>query len=562
MATFVEKLSQAVTEHSDKQCERFRQYRALMLKSYAGSWYGLNDGQQQYQPLNLLHQMVTSLVPSLRLEPKASVTTRKLELRPFAEKTRLALQFLIQELQAANVFHMAMLDAMFGRGVVMVSLAPEQRGKLIEPMGYLDDPGRPVLRNIWEHNYIDDMSAEDEDAVTFRGHRFRIPFETAEASGLYKRDALLRLKDASDKKAGERKDIPTSTADQIIDTIELATLWLPKQNMLVTLPGDMTLAREFLREDEYYGPERGPYEVLTFGRVPGSMMPIPPVSVVWDLVKLINGLVGKIRDGAQSYKRGVMVKPGAAGEAQAVQALDTGGIVYGDPTNIKEFQAGGVDERLYQAVAFLNDYFNRGAKNPDLMGGARAGSNTATQDKLLFDSASVGLSELRARYQRFQSVNLRKLAWHLWHDTEQTGLSIDLAQSAGGVELPVQWTPDEREGDFEDYAFEVESYSAAGQSPDEQYARFKDFVTSLALPLFPMAAQQGNAPQVSEILAAGGAMIDVPDVEQWLAPAPPQQMAQPDVTVQGSEQTVNLGRRGGMVGGVRNPEMQEAGVGG
>ena len=555
--SFARKLSESVTRNSDTRLKLFRANRKVLIESFARTALTpLVAEAKTYEPLNLLGMLKVILFAAIYMDPKPQVTTKTLLLRPFAERLRLAIEFLLEEGDAPRAYRAALTDAIFGWGIVMTTLGPsESTGGLIEPTGYLDDPGRPRVKHIHEKNFIQDMSVDEEDAVAYRGHRFVVPFEWAMDVGLYGKGELERLHKIQVARNEKRGAIGPDDESEVyergeafVEQIELATLWLPKHDVMVTLPGNMDDCRnKFLREDEAYGHERGPYTILSFDEVPGSIKPISPTEIVYTLSKLINGLTATVRDQAQQAKTFTVVRPGDTKLAGAVERVQNGGTIYGDPTNVKEVTIGGSDPRLKEDVAWYYDWFNRLSGNPNLLGGTDAASNTLGQDQMLYQSAGISLGPKRSRYQAFIKGSLEKLAWYLWNDKgELGGMRMSLIQDLGaGVELPIEWTPDEREGDWQDYNFDISSYTAAGQSPEERYARRKELVQNVVIPLIPLAQQQGLQFNVAKCVEELGRNLEIEEIGEWFTEAAPAPMEQAQVQQgdqEGDTTNISMGR--------------------
>src|SRR5208337_3159153 len=130
------------------------------------------------------------------------------------------------------------------------------------------------------------------------------------------------------------------SADQYRDRLWLRDVWLPKEQLLLTVGCN---TNTLLKVVEWEGPECGPYYKLGYSDVPGNLLPLPPVALWRDLHELSNKLFRKLGNQAEGQKT---VLGFTGGDEESVsnfqKASDGDGIRYtGAPP--QRLTAGGVD---------------------------------------------------------------------------------------------------------------------------------------------------------------------------------------------------------------------------
>jgi len=532
ITTSAQKLGDAVRVANEK-LKGYRANRVRFLREYAGPYYthpGAAAGASAAgpQPINLLFSTVSIIVPNLSSgKPRAQVRASQLGAREFAETFALALNVLFDEIDLAKTLRRAVIDALFGVGIVKTGLcAGRALEDLAEPAGYLHDLGQPFADAVDLDDYVIDASARDREHAAFEGNRYRLPLDYVLESGLFRKDVAERLTPTHAETDGDRAaDLSAGAvlgdqADDLLRYVELYDLWLPHENVVVTLPAGDAGPWQYLREAEWSGPERGPYEMLGFSPVPNNVLPVAPVSVVYDLHVMINKLARKLGRQADRMKTVLAYDGAAVDDAQRiVDANDGEAVKVANVDRIREITFGGADERGYEHLAFLRQYFSEVAGNTDLIGGLRPQSETLGQDEMLWSNASLRIDDMRQHVHAFTRRVVEKLAWYLWTDPL---IEMPLIKRRpGGEEVAVTFCTEAREGDFLDYHFDIEPYSLRPDSPSAQYRRLMEWLRHVVLPTASLGGEGGATLDVPRLIEMTARKLDIHAADELYGPAGP-----------------------------------------
>jgi hypothetical protein len=311
----------------------------------------------------------------------------------------------------------------------------------------------------------------------------------------------------------------TMQNDEYDQQIELIELYIPRTQSVVWLPGSLTACDSPLREAEWYGSESGPYDMLGFSWVSDNMLPLPIVAVIFDLYLLENTLATQAARQAQNQKDVAVIDATSPKPGEDIRKAQDQDFVYAPGIKANVLSFGGVNEKHYAAIGYFHDFLTRISGNTELIGGAKAQSNTLGQDQILMGNATVRLEDMRGAVHDMAASIMEKLAWYVWHDD---AMSLNMSQKhAGGIELPVSWAPNDRVGAFNEYDFGVSMHSRQNETPEVKYNKIKDMISSVILPLAPFAAQNGSFPNVDTLVNTAGEALDLPEIDDmWVEGAP------------------------------------------
>jgi hypothetical protein len=351
------------------------------------------------------------------------------------------------------------------------------------------------------------MSARHWDEIQFCGNQYRLPYELVMDSGFYNgpgRDRLTpsaqtNIDDLGDERAEAiSQGIGSSDIEEYRDHVNLWDIWLPMENLLVTLPADGDGPP--LRVVEWDGPERGPYQILRYEDVSGNIMPLPPVSLWMDMHELVNQIFCKIGRQAKRQKDILGVRTGGSADGnRVINAGDGEAVNMDDPNNAREYKFGGIDQRNLAFMLSMKDLFSYLAGNLDSLGGLSPMSGTVGQDQLLAQNASKRVSDMQDRVIDFTSKVVRDLAFYLWNDPL---IELPLVRRIKGIDMdiPVTFTPEQREGQFLDYNIDIEPYSMQHESPGMKLQTLVQVYTQFIAPNLQLMQQQGIAVNYEALL--------------------------------------------------------------
>ncbi len=509
---------------SVEQSEQFMEIHKFdfrrFVRKYAGSNYGSQLGCDQPDPLNLLFSLVSTLVPALNVDPKAAVRTIKGD-RPFAETFRLAIDDETEKITLSTTVKSVIVDSLFGLGVIKTGL---KAAPGFADEGNLEiDQGTIFSERVSFLNYIVDMASSTRRGAQYEGDRYEITEEYAISTGMFDEQTIGLLLAATNTQypvqtSSTGGESNRNTDDEFIRRLQLVDLYLPTEGLVVTIPGDVRFAElGFLNEFKWDGDPSGPYDTLGFSPVPDKILPTPVIGAIYDMYVLTNKLARKIGRQADNQKDIAVYQKGREGDGDVVRDSNDGDMIGVDDTDgIKVLSFGGAKEDGYKAVAWYQDFFNKIAGNPDLIGGLAADANTLGQDQLSLQNANGRIDDWRQTALNMCASVLRKLGGYVWTDRD-TQRSLEL--KLGEFKFPREFGRT-RKGQFEDYRIGIDAHHRPPMSPDQKVVRTERFLNILLTPQMLEAAKaQGLAFDVRVVADILGANLGIDnDTDEMFVP--------------------------------------------
>lgn len=500
-----------------KRLHNFRTSRLMFIRNYVGQYYDAEQGEIGNEALNMIFNAVRILVPNIVMNhPKHRVQSKFLAGQEYAELLELALEQHSKQTNISDVYRRVIVDAIFTLGIMKTGLAESDSVVALGAEYGQYDVGEVYTEAVDFDNFVVDPASREHmfaDA-SFIGDKICMPREVLLDSGLYRNDLVERLPKASERatrdiQASEisKRNIQTDEDHDLLDEVEVYEVWVPGANALVTVPASKDVSfDEYLRVEDYYGPDDGPYTLLSLTPpVPANPLPVPMVGVWNDLHVLGNRMAKKIIDQAQRQKDIVFYRRAQADDAEeAKEAGDGDAIASDDPDGIQVKSFGGQRRENEAHMAHLQSWFNQMAANPEAVGGQRLDADSATEARILAENANIGLQDATDLVYRAAAKEGRKRAWYFHTDpfiqvplirrqevqqppiTAPNGVPIP-----GGTqvqEVQVFLTPEVRRGDWLDYNFEVEPESMQRKDSQTRFAEAMDFATKI-LPSAMQTAQ-------------------------------------------------------------------------
>jgi len=502
-------------EDADRDLMPFRRYSFQSIQQYAGKHYGANQDSAMGQvPLNLVQLAVEiyvqSIVPTV---PRFLARSRGFSLDRPSMLLEMAMNHLAKEIDLERVYQRAVMNAMFGMGIVKTGTAPLDRGTLI-------DANQPYAESVSLSDWVHDTRARTFEEASFCGNVFRLPYDVFKECGLYKNTDKIQPRDVLVDKEGseysykELSEYRSSTEDYR-QMVELIEVYLPWDNIVVTVPANGEAVN--LRDIEWEGGERGPYELLRFQEIPDNIMPVPPTSAWMDIHELTNNILTKTANQSRRQKSVLTYGINGKEDAQRVQKANDGDAIgVADVGQLREIAFGG-PEQSNQALMFtLRDMYSWQAGNLDALGGLSAQSATLGQDQLLGASASKRLEKMRQEFYSFAEHVGESIAKELWYDPS---IEIPMVKRypESGIEIPVQFDESEKEGDFFDYNIEIDPYSLHHQSPTERLQSLGQILQQFVMPMAPFMQQQGATINTKALFDLVGRYANMEELNKIIA---------------------------------------------
>ncbi|MBE7558239.1 hypothetical protein HS125_04565 [bacterium] len=541
-------------DYSRRKLEPFRQRRMAALRQFVGSHYS-DDGSSVPEPVNLLELATGVYVRQLVAKnPRVLIQTSYRGLKPRARLFELAANHMIEEIRLDETLRRVLMEAIFSVGIVKVG---ENISGAVEIGGYLHDVGQPYCDVVALDDFVVDLNARTWEEVAFIGNRYRMPLEDARSCGLFDPDVVKQLSatprsaynEFGDERAESLSVGTDSDPEEYCDYVELLDLWLPRENLFMTLAWDQENLRP-LRVGPWQGPEWGPYLILSFCDVPGNLMPLPPVAVWMELHNVANAIYRKLVRQAERQKDITAAAPGSENDARPSSGAGRRRRRGPHQDRIKPVSYGGADVGTLQFGMHLRDLFVYHAGNLDLLGGLSPQSETLGQDQLLAENASLRLADMTDRVYRFVRQVMRSLCWYLWYDP-LIEIPFTFRVAGLGIEVPMAFDATAREGDFLDYNIDIEPYSMQHESPGRRLSKVMEVVNGVIAPFAPFMAEQGIAPDFEGILRIIARYANMPELEELVQiqaprqPEPgmirPQPVVKPAVTTRRYERVSRAG---------------------
>ena len=505
---------QAAVHRGFDRLKNFRRARLMFLRNYCGQYYDQEQGRIGTEALNLIFNALRILVPNIVMNfPSHNVTSRFVMFQNYAELLSLALEYHDKTIDIRTTYRRAIVDACFTLGIIKTGLAESDSVYVFDKGEHQIDTGEIYSEPVDFDDFVVDPASRVhlfKDAQ-WMGDRITLPRATLLDSGLYRNNLIEKLPAASahtrqEGKASElsMRQIKSRENFEMQDEVEIVELWVPAANVTVTVPGQKgSIFDQYLRVDDFYGPDTGPYTLLALTPpVSGNPLPVPMVGIWNDLHVLANRMAKKITDQADRQKDIMTYKRAVADDAQEIMdAKDGEAVATDDPDGVKVHSLGGQKQSNEIYLAQVNQWFNMMAANPQGVGGQRFDADSATEARILQTNASIGLEDMKDLVYQLSEGEARNRAWYMHTDPfinvplirrvevpaqfVSTSMGPQMVAPARLEEQQVFLTPEARRGDWLDFMFKVSPESMGRQ---DQRSRFQAAMT-FAVKILPAAVQ-------------------------------------------------------------------------
>lgn len=538
-------------ETSYRKLDPFRKLANGLIKQYAGPGYGESSQEDGHKFINLMNQTVDAYMMLLAANtPRVLVSTHNRAYAGFAGHFKVAVNNLLKEINFGQTHYDFVLDAFFCIGVIKVHMADS--GQVLAENDVQMDPGMPYASNVSIDDLVYDTSARKLSEVGFIGDMYRIPFESLKDE-MYDKKVVSGLsptsKYAVDGERIEQISVGTETdTDEFRPMIDLADIYVPSDGMVYTFP---VLNRQLLQlgttpvaKFEWMGTEKGPYKVLGFNSVPKNIMPVSPATHLADLDILINNLMSKQAQQAQRQKELMLFTAAGATDATRIAMAGDGESIRVDDAKDFNVMSFGGPNQSNQGLLFNSvEMFDRMAGNLPAMMGLGASADTVGQEKLIHASASRKEGQMQRRVVEAITDVIYELAYLLWQD--------EFKEIPGEIELEgmpqykatSNWTPDDREGEFKDYAFEIDVHSMSYQSPADRVKAINTLIGQIYAPMMQMLQQQGGTIDFAKLTAIYAELLNLPRLNEVITFTSPIDEAQPTMGGGGPSKPATTERR-------------------
>jgi len=518
---------QTIVKNGFDRMKRYRLARAMFIKEFVGQYYSKQAGLSGDEPINLIFHTIRSWVPNLVMQnPTNEITTVYTPQKFYGELLALALNQGQRDRGLKQVLRAWIISALFGWGIVKTGIAAS--GEMLQFGDSNIDPGQIYTKLVDLDDFVLDPLCVDINESSFIGSRARIPRQILLDTDGYDHDLVMQLPKSkfNQRQVEDISKAGTDTQSMVSmqDLVDVIELFVPKANALVTIPDPLQIKFEnYLRLVDYYGPEEGPYTLLSFTPpVPNNPFPVSPVSLWYDIHKMANRVFKKIMEQSDRQKDVLLYNPAQVDEAQDIlDAKDGDAIASTNPKEVVVQSYGGQNRNNEIMLQELQIWYNYISGNPDQMGGniptLARGKETATRSQILQANANITIEDARdILYDKTSEIS-KKEAWYLHTDP-----LIDLPLTkriAGGQQIQLRLTPEQRQGDFLKFTFNICTKSMSRLDPAIKSRRIIEFATNLIPALMNsamIATQMGVQFNIQKAITELAKELEITgDVQDW-----------------------------------------------
>jgi hypothetical protein len=223
------------------------------------------------------------------------------------------------------------------------------------------------------------------------------------------------------------------------------------------------------------------------------------IDSVMDLHLLCKALWLKLAEQAKNQKTVLGAMPGAHHDARNVaRGRDQQVVSMANPQATKTFPFAGADVGNVSFLSVAENEYNKGAGNPNMLGGQGQAADTATQEVLIERNANVVIDDMETVFLRFVTGILKDVAWYTWN---APSLRFEYEKRIRGTSYKVHAAFDSTnlEGDLEDFGILVRHFSMAPDPASRELNAIERYLNLVYGPLREQFHTQGGEIDVAEI---------------------------------------------------------------
>ena len=530
----LDRVSRLVTafDHSRRKLQTFRERRLGMIRQFVGGAWS-DGGAPDRVPVNFLEMALNIYRRQVAARaPRVMVRSKDGDNISFADDLEIALNIAIEDMKFDETMRRWVLEAMFGMGVLKVGLAPSDQREI---MGFTHDPGQPFADVVDFEDFVFDITAKRWDQVQFCGNRYALPLEAVQDLKMFPKKDLSKYERRTTNEQGDQKisnmvdDGGSYGEESYMDLVELWDIWLPYEGVVATFQTDPNGGledKEPLRVVDWDGPEGGPYHLLSFGDVPGQIMPLPPAALMIDLHELGNRVFRKLARQADRQKTITLVASANQDDGRRITNANDGDAVAVDrPEATKDVRYGGVDQAglaFFQQLRQLTSYFGG---NLETLGGLNNATNTASQEQLVKSQATMRIADMQERATAASTDVIKAIAFYMWNDPIRA-YRIPKKIPNSDMTIMAEMKPEKRNGEFPDYAIEIVPFSMQSRTPSERLQSAMQVMQTYIVPMSALLQQRGLVPNIEAFLKMSAELSGTPEIMDLVMKVPAQELMQ------------------------------------
>lgn len=513
-----------VVKNGFQRLRRYRRARAMFIKQFVGQYYASSKGITGDEPINLIFHAIRTLVPNLVMKnPVTDVTTDDVRQDDYAFLLGLALDSIDKKIKLKTILRGGIVAALFAMGIFKTGIAAS--GQVLTWGDFQVDPGQVYSDLVDLDDFVIDPSCRAFDKAAFLGDRNRVPRQLLLDDNNCDHDLVMRLPRSTHPDAKNKIEKLTQSnlsnieIFELQDFVDVVELFVPEANTNLLIPDpEVIIFDDYIKAVDFYGPSEGPYTTLSLTPpVPGNPYPVAPVGIWHDLHVMANRSMVKSMEQADRQKDIGIYDPAGADEAEDIRTSRDGDMVAGQPDSVKVVSFGGQNRDNASMLSQMQIWFNYMSGNPDQMAGLKSDARTATQAQMLQANANVTIEDMRDMIYDVAAELNKKMAWYLHTDP-----LIDLPltkRRPGGERTQLRLTPEQRSGDFLNFAFDIKARSMSRLDPAIKSKRIIEFATNVIPSLMTslqIATQAGVPFNAMRVLTDLAKELDITDTaKDW-----------------------------------------------
>jgi hypothetical protein len=231
---------------------------------------------------------------------------------------------------------------------------------------------------------------------------------------------------------------------------------------------------------------------------------------------LANTIFRKLGRQAERQKTNPVYRAGAEAEAERRKEANDGEWVRSDdPGATNVVSSGGIDQTNLAFLLQVKDmYFTLGG-NLDALGGLSPQAETLGQDQLLLGSATNRLVDMQDRTTEGVTNVIRALMWYEWTDPLRSR-KLKFRVPGTSIDMELNWTPEQREGDMIQYEMVVQPYSMVSSSPGSKLQAISQVFDRFIAPYQPQMQEQGVGVNFENLMRTISKYGNLPELEDML----------------------------------------------
>jgi hypothetical protein len=447
------------------------------------------------------------------------------ELKPSAFELEVATDYMLKEINFGDSLSECIRSAIFSMGVMKVGITSKY---LAQGTKFTHTSGQPYADPVLFEDFLFDMTARREEEWAWCGNRYTMPYELVMENPNFSKKVRDQLRPKSElgdsnnfggREKNQSHNLSKSDSPDRVEydeQVELYDLWIPRENLFVTIPVQDINA--VLEAREWEGPERGPFHTVGFSRVPGNIVPIGPAAQIHDLQDIITRLFNQVVDQGLRQKTITMADgPSVAnGDAANVMEAHDGQVVQvQNPDAIRELKYGGIDGNSQAFLVYLRELLSYSGGNIDALGGLAQQAGTLGQEELLAQSSSQMIQDMQQKVVDFTQRIVHDLSWYMYTDPQ---IELPLIKSIKDYgDISFNYGPQDRQEDYFNFHFKIQPYSLQGKGPTQRLNALRQVMQGEILPLAPQLEQFGVTLDLNKYMEIYSKYADLPEIEDLLS---------------------------------------------